>query len=54
MLTIKPQLTLLLVAVAVGTGLFYFSRWRTESDFRPLYSARGAEDAGAVVERRKR
>ena len=52
-LSISQRVTLLLVAVAVGTGLFYFSRWRTESDFRPLYTARGAEDAGAVVERLK-
>ncbi len=52
-LSASQRVTLLLVAVAVGAGLFYFSRWKTESDFRPLYSARGAEDAGAVVERLK-
>ncbi|MCX6638542.1 MAG: flagellar basal-body MS-ring/collar protein FliF [Acidobacteria bacterium] len=52
-LSTLQRVTILLVAVAVGTGLFYFSRWRTESDFRPLYTARGAEDAGAVVEKLK-
>lgn len=52
-LSTLQRVTILLAAVAVGTGLFYFSRWRTESDFRPLYTARGAEDAGAVVEKLK-
>jgi flagellar M-ring protein FliF len=46
-------LTILLVAGAVGGGLFYFTRWRRESDFRPLYTGLEAEDAGAVVERLK-
>jgi flagellar M-ring protein FliF len=46
-------LTLLLVLGAVGGGLFYFTRWRQESDFRPLYTSLEAEDAGAVVERLK-
>jgi flagellar M-ring protein FliF len=52
-LSTSQRVTIVLMAAAVGTGLFYFSRWRTESDFRPLYTARGAEDAGAVVERMK-
>ncbi|MFB3776014.1 MAG: flagellar basal-body MS-ring/collar protein FliF [Bryobacteraceae bacterium] len=46
-------LTILLVVGAVGTGLYYFTRWRRESDFRPLYANLEAEDAGAVVERLK-
>jgi flagellar M-ring protein FliF len=46
-------LTILIVVATVGAGLFYFTRWRRESDFRPLYANLEAEDAGAVVERLK-
>ena len=46
-------LTILIVVAAVGAGLFYFTRWRRESDFRPLYTNLAAEDAGAVVEKLK-
>ena len=47
------RLAIIAAALAVGAGLFYVSRWRRESDFRPLYTALPAEDAGAVIERLK-
>jgi flagellar M-ring protein FliF len=52
-LSTGQMLTILVVVAAVGAGLFYFARWRRESDFRPLYSNLDPEDAGAVVERLK-
>ncbi len=52
-LSISQRVSILLVAVVVGAGLFYFSRWRSESDLRPLYTALETEDAGAVVQRLK-
>lgn len=52
-LSISQRVSILLVAVAVGVGLFYFSRWMSESDLRPLYTALESEDAGAVVLRLK-
>ena len=45
--------TILLVVAGVGSGLYYFSRWQRESDFRPLYTALAPDDAGAVVQRLK-
>lgn len=48
-LTWKQTLSILIVAGAVVAGLVAFSRWHVERDFRPLYSALSAEDAGAVL-----
>ena len=45
----KQGLSILIVAGAVVAGLVGFSRWHAERDFRPLYSALSAEDAGAVL-----
>ncbi|HSW50848.1 MAG TPA: flagellar basal-body MS-ring/collar protein FliF, partial [Bryobacteraceae bacterium] len=52
-LSTSQILTILVVVGAVGTGLYYFTRWRQEGDFRPLYVNLEVEDAGAVVERLK-
>ncbi len=52
-LALKQRVTILIVAAAVVAGLIGFSRWRRESDFRPLYTSLAAEDAGAVVEKLK-
>ena len=52
-LTGRQQITLLIAAAAVAAGIAAFSRWRREADFRPLYAALAAEDAGAVVEKLK-
>src|SRR5258706_14884077 len=49
----KQWIKILTVAAAVVAGLIAFSRWRRESDFRPLYTSLAAEDAGAVVEKLK-
>ena len=52
-LTTGQIVSVLLVVAAAGAGLYYFSRWKREGDFRPLYTGLEAEDAGAVVERLK-
>jgi flagellar M-ring protein FliF len=52
-LSIGQRIAILLTAAAVGAGLYQFSRWNRESDFRPLYASLAAEDAGAVVQRLK-
>jgi len=52
-LSIPQRVTILAVALAVVAGLVSFSRWRRESDFRPLYQSLAAEDAGAVVQKLK-
>lgn len=48
-LTSKQIVSLVLVAAVVIAALTAFSHWNRERDFRPLYSALSAEDAGAVV-----
>src|SRR5271169_4507230 len=52
-LSIRQRVTILVVALAVVAGMVGFSRWRRESDFRPLYQSLAAEDAGAVVQKLK-
>lgn len=52
-LSVRQRVTILLVAAAVVAGMVSFSRWRRESDFRPLYESLAAEGAGAVVQKLK-
>jgi len=52
-LSVRQRVTILVVALAVVGGMVSFSRWRRESDFRPLYQSLAAEDAGAVVQKLK-
>src|SRR3984885_12813563 len=43
--------TLVIVAIAVGLGLMWFSRWERESGMRPLYTGLAPEDASAIVQK---
>jgi len=52
-LSIAQRITIAVVALGVFGGLFAFSRWKRESDFRPLYTAVQPEDAGAIVQKIK-
>ncbi len=47
------RITLVAAALLVVGGLFSFSHWKRESDFKPLYSSLAPEDAGAVVQKLK-
>jgi flagellar M-ring protein FliF len=47
----RQQATILLAAVLLAGGLWAFTAWNRERNFRPLYSSLSAEDAGAVVQR---
>jgi flagellar M-ring protein FliF len=48
-LTWRQLLSLVIAAGAVITALTLLSHWNRERDFRPLFSALSAEDAGAVL-----
>lgn len=48
-LTWTQRISILIAAALVVAGLVALSRWNEERDFRPLYSALSAEDAGAVL-----
>ena len=50
-LSIRQRIAIVVAAALVGAGTMLFSRWRTESDFRPLYTGLANEDAGAVVQK---
>ncbi len=47
----SQRISILAVAVLTVAGLYAFSHWRHESDFRPLYTGMAPEDAAAVVQK---
>jgi flagellar M-ring protein FliF len=52
-LSAAQKISVAAMAVLVAAGLFGFTQWRREEDFRPLYTGLAAEDAGAVVQKLK-
>lgn len=50
-LSLRQRISIVVAALVVGACLWGFAAWRTERDFRPLYSGLSAEDAGAVVQK---
>ncbi len=52
-LSIRQRISIAVAALLVGVALFSLTRWRKESDFKPLYTGMSAEDAAAVVQRLK-
>jgi flagellar M-ring protein FliF len=47
----SQRISIIAVAVLTIAGLYAFSRWKHESDFRPLYTAMAPEDAAGVVQK---
>ncbi len=52
-LSLPQRISLVAVAALVVGGIYAFSRWNRERDFKPLYSELSAEDAGAVLAKLK-
>src|ERR1041385_8336514 len=52
-LTIGQRISFVTAALLIGAGIFSFTHWRRESDFRPLYSSMALEDASTVVQKLK-
>jgi flagellar M-ring protein FliF len=52
-LSIRQRWTTALVVVLVAGGVYGFSRWESEANFRPLYTGLSPEDAGMVVQKLK-
>ncbi len=50
-LSMRQRITIGIVAALVGGGLFFFARWNSERDFKPLFTNLAPEDAGQVVTR---
>jgi flagellar M-ring protein FliF len=49
----KQRISIVIVLLMVGGGMWGLTRWKHETDFRPLYSSMSAEDAAAVVQKLK-
>jgi flagellar M-ring protein FliF len=52
-LSLAQKLSIAAAALLVAAAIVVFSQWRHQGDFRPLYTALAAEDAGAVVQKLK-
>src|SRR5436190_6598981 len=52
-LTLRQQISIGAALIAVGVGLWVFTKWNRERDFRPLYTNLAAEDAGSVMAKLK-
>jgi len=50
-LTLSQKISIAAAAVITVAGLYSFTRWKHENDFRPLYTSMAAEDAAAVVQK---
>jgi flagellar M-ring protein FliF len=49
----RQRITIVLVIVAAGAGLYALVQWRREADFRPLFTGLAPEDAAGIVQRLK-
>src|SRR6266404_7774675 len=52
-LTLRQQVSIGVALIAMGLGLWLFTKWNRERDFRPLYTNLAAEDAGSVMAKLK-
>lgn len=52
-LSLAQRISLIAVAALVVGGIYAFSKWNRERDFKPLYSDLSAEDAGAILAKLK-
>ncbi len=49
----RQRITILAAAALVIAGMFAFTHWHTENDFKPLYTSLSPEDAAAVIQKLK-
>ena len=52
-LSLRQRLTIIAVAAMIAASFYYLSHWRTENDFRPIYTSLSPEDAAAIVAKMK-
>jgi flagellar M-ring protein FliF len=52
-LSTRQRITILVVAIVVGVGLYSLVQWKKEADFRPLFTGVTPEDAAAIVQKLK-
>jgi flagellar M-ring protein FliF len=52
-LSVRQRISIAVVAVLVGVGLYAFVRHQREADFKPLFTGVSPEDAAAIVQKLK-
>jgi flagellar M-ring protein FliF len=52
-LNVRQRITIALVILLAAGAIYGLVRWQRESDFRPLFTGLGAEDAGGIVQKLK-
>ncbi|MCX6633330.1 MAG: flagellar basal-body MS-ring/collar protein FliF, partial [Candidatus Solibacter sp.] len=52
-LTTRQRITILVVVIAIGAGIYSLVQWKKESDFRPLFTGLSPEDASGIVQKLK-
>src|SRR6516165_6275762 len=50
-LSLAQRIATVAAALLVGAGVLLFVNYRTEGDFRPIYTGVAAQDAGAMVQK---
>jgi flagellar M-ring protein FliF len=50
-LSTRQRITILVVAVLVGAGLYSLVQWKKEADFKPLFTGLASEDAAGIVQK---
>lgn len=52
-LSVRQRITIVMIALAVGAGIFSVVHWRREADFKPLFTGLAPEDAAGIVQKLK-
>ena len=52
-LSIRQKITILLVALLAGAGIYALVHWQHEADFRPLFTGLAPEDTAGIVQKLK-
>src|SRR6478672_5433376 len=52
-LSTRQRITILVVAIAIGAGLYSLVQWKKEADFRPLFTGLAPEDGAGIVQKLK-
>lgn len=52
-LSLRQRITMAIVLVAAGTGLYSLVQWKKEADFKPLFTGLASEDAAGIVQKLK-
>src|SRR5258708_2632846 len=52
-LSLKQKVSIGVVAVLVLLGIYRFSTWRKDTDFKPLYTGVADQDAGTIIQKIK-